>query len=88
MSTGLNGRLARLERVLVPPEASRCRACGLAHARLPIPLEIAEAIVARDLGGRTVEVPRLCLCTGSCGPGRDIARLSHGMPVGGTRWSD
>jgi hypothetical protein len=58
MSTGLNGRLSRLERAMVPVAATeRCRACGLPHVRLPISSVLVGAIVRRALNGDAVEVP-------------------------------
>ena len=44
MATGLNGRVARLERVIAPPPAGQCRACGLRHVR-PLTMDLVRRIV-------------------------------------------
>jgi hypothetical protein len=81
MTVTLNGRLTRLERgVAVPAESTTCSACGLPHVRLPVPVQLVEAIVRRGLEGASVEVPQLCLCGGCCSEGHAIARLTHGLP--------
>jgi hypothetical protein len=81
MSATLDGRLTRLERRrTVAGEGATCLTCGLPHARLPVPVEVVEAVVRRGLGGASVEVPRLCLCSGCCSEGRAVARLTHGLP--------
>jgi hypothetical protein len=46
----LSGRLAQIEKRLIPPERGTCRGCGLPHASIPIPLSIASAIVQYGLG--------------------------------------
>ena len=88
MAAGLNGRLTRLERLIVPPPEHQCRACGLRHVQ-PLTIALVRRIVGpvstmapgllRELA-RT-PMPRLCLCNLCCGdPGdRALARMSHGL---------
>ena len=88
MAPGLNGRLARLERVLAPPNEHQCRACGLRHVQ-PLTIDLVRRIIgpvsstATGLLRELAEspAPRLCLCDPCCGdPGsRWFARRSHGM---------
>ena len=88
MAAGLNGRLTRLERVIAPPPAHRCRACGLRHVQ-PLTMDLVRRIigpVSAMAPGLLREVaenpaPKLCLCDPCCGdPGdRWFARRSHGM---------
>ena len=81
MGAGLHGRLTRLERsLIVDADSEDCRVCGRPHVRLPVPIELVEAIVRRGLEGASVEVPRLCLCPGCCSEGQAVARLTHGLP--------
>ena len=83
MATSLNGRLTRLEQVLVPTSTACCAVCGLPHVRLPIPLEVAEALVSQGLNGRDTPIQPLCLCLPCCTEGHEIARLTHGLPIFG-----
>jgi hypothetical protein len=86
MTGRLNGRIARLEAEARPASAS-CRACGLPHVRLPVPVALAEALTRRALNGEDVEVRQLCLCPDCCAAGAHIARLTHGLPIReGTTW--
>ena len=81
MGTNLDGRLKSLERRrAIAGEGATCPTCGLPHARLPVPVDVVEAVVRRGLGGAGVEVPRLCLCRVCCSEGRAVARLTHGLP--------
>ena len=87
---GLNGRVARLERVLAPPPTNRCRSCGLRHVQ-PLTIDLVRRIigpVSTMAPGLRPEVaaspaPKLCLCDPCCGdPGdRWFARRSHGLGV-------
>jgi hypothetical protein len=89
MSTGLNGRVTRLERVIAPPPLHQCRACGLRHVQ-PLTMDLARRIIGpvstmvpglrATLDG---PMPRLCLCDRCCGdPGdRWFAQRSHGLGV-------
>ena len=88
MAIGLNGRVARLERVIAPPPVNQCRACGLRHVR-PLTMDLARRLLGpvswaatalqRDVADNPA--PKLCLCDPCCGdPGdRWFARRSHGM---------
>ena len=90
MATGLNGRVARLERVIAPPPAGQCRACGLRHVR-PLTMDLVRRIVGpvslmapalqHEVAG--APAPKLCLCDPCCGaPGdRWFAQRSHGVDV-------
>ena len=88
MTTGLNARLTRLERLLAPPPLHRCRACGLRHVQ-PLTIDMVRRIIgpvslmAPALMSEIVDrpVPKLCLCAPCCGdPGdRWFARRSHGL---------
>jgi hypothetical protein len=85
-AAGLNGRLTRLERVVLPPSPNQCLACGLRHVQ-PLTMDLAPRILgpvsltAPGLWDRVVEgpPPKLCLCDVCCGdPGdRWFARRSH-----------
>jgi hypothetical protein len=83
---GLNGRLVKLERMLPPvPVASRCRDCGLGHARR-ITADEAETLVRAALGERagagavpaTAAIEVFCLCA-CCSDGRAVAELTHAV---------
>ena len=74
----LNGRLLKLEAAITLPAGSeRCRACGLRHVRLPIPISLAEMITRFCLGITDEAPPRLCLCNSCCAEGHVIARLTY-----------
>jgi hypothetical protein len=87
-ATGLNGRLTRLERAIVPPPLHQCRSCGLRHVQ-PLTIDLARRIIGpvstteTELLRRAAEdpAPELCLCA-CCtdDPGdRWFARRSHGL---------
>jgi hypothetical protein len=88
MAAGLNGRLTRLERVLAPAPAHRCRACGLRHVR-PLTMDLVRHLIGpvsllapalqREVAGNPA--PKLCLCDPCCGdPGdRWFTQRSHGL---------
>jgi hypothetical protein len=85
-TTGLNGRLTRLERAIAPPALHQCRACGLRHVR-PLTIALVRGVL-RLSGGSGFLAPitePLCLCDGCCGDAGDrwLARLSHGLPADG-----
>ena len=42
-AAGLNGRVARLEQVIVPPPAHQCRICGLRHVQ-PLTMDLVRRI--------------------------------------------
>jgi hypothetical protein len=87
MVASLHARLSRLERLIAPPRAHRCRACGLRHVQ-PLTMDVARRIIgpvswmAPGLKAEQVDqpAPKLCLCNPCCGdPGdRWFARRSHG----------
>ena len=87
-ATGLNGRVTRLERVLAPPDANRCRSCGLRHVQ-PLTIDLVRRTIgpvsamATGLLRAVAEnpAPKLCLCDPCCGEPRDrwFARRSHGL---------
>ena len=87
-SGSLDRRLTRLERAMTPPEANRCRACGLRHVQ-PLTIDLARRVlgpVSSTATGLLRELaespaPRLCLCDPCCGdPGdRWFALRAHGM---------
>ena len=86
--TGLNGRVARLERAIQPSATPDvCRACGLPHIRLPVSVALVGAIARHALGDTLERPPRLCLCTDCCAAGAHIARLTHDEPPGAPSWS-
>jgi hypothetical protein len=82
----LNGRLDKVEAVLIPPTGpARCRSCGLRHVR-PLTIAIIRGAL-RIVGGSDVAhgppTPPLCLCAPCCGESGDrwLARLSHSLPA-------
>ena len=85
MSTTLNGRVTRLERVIAPPPTNHCRACGLRHVQ-PLTIDLVRRIIgpvstmSTWLHQYAAEnpAPRLCLCDPCCGdPGdRALATMS------------
>jgi len=84
MATGLNGRVARLERVLVhSASANTCRACGLRHVQ-PLTMALVRSIIRVDGGVEVGPASRapLCLCSSCCGSDNWLARLSHGLSPG------
>ena len=81
MTTALNGRVQRLERVALPAFGEHaCRACGLRHVR-PLTLALMRGVL-RVAGGTGFLAPRpgpLCLCDPCCGEDRWLARMTHGL---------
>ena len=88
MAAGLNGRVTRLERVLVPPPEHQCRACGLRHVQ-PLTMDLVRRVIGPVSTMSTWlhqyaaanPAPKLCLCDPCCGGPGDLwfARRSHGV---------
>ena len=77
----LNGRVGKLEAILVPPPSPYlCQACGLRHVQ-PLRIPLIQDILGVNGRGGARRAPPLCLCDPCCGgPGdRWFARLSHGL---------